>query len=124
MQKQFKATTGNVVKLISWLTFFILLAASYAIITIPFSIPVKSVIIGSIWLLFSLCYILAPAAYVVDDFNLMAIAKRQFVFLWPRKEIASAKLLSDDELARTWRIIGVGGLFGNYGLFYNRHMVG
>jgi hypothetical protein len=119
---QFKATTGDVVKLVSWLVFVILLAATYAILSAPFNLISKALIAGFIWLLFTLCYILSPRKYVTDGFNLMAYSKWQFVFSWPLKEIVSAKLVSEQELGWTliiFRVFGVGGLFGYYGLFYN-----
>lgn len=119
---QFKATTGDAVKLISWLVFFILTGASYAILSTPFSLVAKISIVGFIWLLFVFCYILSPKHYVVGAHNLMAYSKWQFVFSWPLKEITSAKLVSKEQLGWTliiFRVFGVGGLFGYYGLFYN-----
>ncbi len=123
MEKQFSASFDSTVKILSVLVFLILGAATYAVLSTPsLSVPFKIVVVAAIWLLFVFCYLLAPNGYVIDKHNLMALAKKHFIFSWLRKEISTVRIVGKEEIKWTFRVFGVGGLFGYYGLFYNSNI--
>lgn len=76
--------------------------------------------VALLWAVLILCYGFAPRYYVVDKHNLQAWS-RWTMFVWPVNEIREISLLSEPELRWAWRLIGVGGLFGYYGIFWHKN---
>jgi hypothetical protein len=66
-----------------------------------------------------LCFLYAPLKYSVDDNKLIIhrpIANKYFLI----DSITEIRLVDKSELKGMIRTFGVGGLFGNYGKFYNQ----
>ncbi len=67
------------------------------------------------------CYFLHPTGYELNKDEL--IIKRPFKpVVIKRNDIEDFVLLTDEQLKWTIRSLGVGGLFGYFGYFYNRQL--
>ncbi|MBL0309788.1 MAG: hypothetical protein IPP77_08985 [Bacteroidetes bacterium] len=80
-----------------------------------------AVIAISLWLIFVLCYGFHPAGYECTEAAI--IIKTPFrSIVYPKAEMDKIRRAGDEEMVSSIRTFGVGGLFGYYGKFYNRHL--
>ena len=94
---------------------FVMVGTGFSAITVvAFVVPVF-VMIG----LTIFCYLYRPAGYMVEEGNLVINRPAGDVKI-ALSDIVSAKQTTRDEMRFTIRTLGVGGLFGYFGQYYNK----
>lgn len=62
------------------------------------------------------CRAYMPLGYTIDN-DQIAVERKMGRFIIPRSEIESVQVVSPEDLGRTWRMAGNGGVFGYTGWF-------
>jgi hypothetical protein len=96
----------------------IAVAAFFALSVGPHLGLVRNTLIGTLAIVLLVCWAMSPHALVVDSGELRIERRAWRPVRVPLTAVASAAPLEGLGVG-TIRVFGVGGFFGNYGLFYN-----
>lgn len=120
-ETRFNASLDNLSKVISWAFPFII--ATIVMVQYYYAydsaFPVFMLLFLSIIYLFALVF--APQYYVVhtEGIRINRIFKNVNI---SKNNIQHIEIIPREKISNAWRLFGVGGLFGYYGLFYNSQM--
>lgn len=119
----FKASLDRLCIVISTtITLLLLYILIAQIIPLHHKSPILSISLGTILLsTYLYCFLMRPLFYSVTQ-NSIKVKRALMSWEVGREQVKNIRKVAPDELRFTIRLLGVGGLFGYYGLFRNSRL--